>query len=152
MNCSVRKFAEHIEVLKACAQKSDLTHKHGACLLKGTHMLSFGINRYIKEIFFRRESVKFSIHAEIDALFNADNKFVKGMDILIIRIGKSHSLRNSRPCNSCIDKLKQKGIRKAYYSNERGEIVYEFIDSMEKVHTCSGDMIRRKISYTCKTI
>jgi hypothetical protein len=23
---------------------------------------------------------------------------------------------------------------------------------MEKVHTCSGDMIRRKISYTCKTI
>jgi len=146
MNCSVTKFAEHIELLKICAQKSNLTHKHGACLLRGTNILSLGINRYIKEIIFREESIKYSIHAEIDALFNADVKYVKGMDILIIRIGKSHKLRNSRPCNACIDKLCQKGIRKAYYSNENGEIVYEFLDSMKKLHVCSGELIRKKIA------
>ena len=39
------------------------------------------------------------------------------------------------------DELKHKGIRKVFYSNSDGNIVYEFVDHMAKIHDCSS---RRK--------
>lgn len=134
------KFDNQIEVLKKRALNSELHYKHSACLLKGDKILKIGINKYFKTLVHNNTNVKLSIHAEIDALFKLDQRLLtKGMDILIIRIGKSDKLRNSRPCNSCIDKLQQKGIRKAYYSDGNGEIVCEFIDHMTKMHISSGN-------------
>jgi len=60
------------------------------------------------------------------------------MDIIVIRINKKLQLRNSRPCKDCIDELKQIGIRKVYYSNDNGDIVYEFVENMIKTHTSAG--------------
>jgi deoxycytidylate deaminase len=47
-------------------------------------------------------------------------------------------LKNSRPCNHCIDKLIKVGIYKVYYSNENGIIVSEIVEDMEKLHISSG--------------
>jgi deoxycytidylate deaminase len=118
--------------------------------MKGNKIYSVGFNKYTKEIMYGNEYVKVTIHAEIDALFNYYPKNAKGMDMLIIRIGRSLDLRNSRPCNSCIDKMNQKGIRKVYYSNDNGDIVYEFIDSMPRIHISSGNMIRDKLRIKCQ--
>lgn len=145
MNCSPNKFYEHIDILKKIASNSSLQHRHSACLIKGNKIHSFGFNKYMKEIVCNNHYINITIHAEMDALFNYYPKNTKGMDILIIRVGKGGDLRNSRPCNSCIDKLNQKGIRKVYYSNEQGDIVYEFIDDMPKLHISSGHLIRKKL-------
>jgi deoxycytidylate deaminase len=143
------KLDESIEKLKKLATNSPIQYRHGACLLKGNKIYSVGINRYIKEIILNNKLIKFTVHAEMDALYKYDGKNIKGMDILIIRIGKlgdSSKLRNSRPCNSCIEKMAQRGIRKVYYSNEDGDIVYEFIDSMPKIHVSSGYMARDRVT------
>ena len=78
------------------------------------------------------------MHAEITVFEKLPRKKVKGMDILVIRINKNFALKNSRPCNQCIDKLIKFGIRKVFYSNEDGIIVSEFVERMEKIHISSG--------------
>lgn len=137
------KFDDHIDLLKKIAQYSSLQHKHAACLIKSGEIFSFGYNKYIKKIFIENKTIMYTIHAEVDAVCKVPNKSVKGMDILIIRIG-TNKLKNSRPCNSCIDKLSRYGIRKVYYSNEDGDIVCEFLDSMPKLHNSSGYKFRNK--------
>lgn len=112
--------------------------------MNGEKIYSVGFNRYIKEDTIQDKKIKYTIHAEIDALHKFDFKTLKGVDILIIRIGKTMKLKNSRPCNNCIDKLLRKGIRKVYYSDENGNIVEEFIDMMKKQHISSGNLVRHK--------
>ena len=142
----ISKLEMVIDKLKKNALNSALHYKHSACILKNNKILSIGNNKYFKNISIENEIVKLSIHAEIDALFKNYNKNVKGLDILIIRVGdKSCNLKNSRPCNSCIEKLREKGIRKVYYSNDKGNIVYEFIENMPKLHDSSGFLIKNKL-------
>lgn len=144
IRCRDYKFEDHITFLRKIADHSALSQKHSACLIGGDRIITFGYNKCIKKSIINDQIVKFTIHAEVDALCKIDNKFVRGMDILIIRLGSSRTkkLRNSRPCNACIDRLSQYGIRKVYYSNEQGDIVYEFLDSMPKLHTSSGHQMR----------
>lgn len=141
MKLSNNKMNDQIEILKKVAQNSDMYYKHSACLLQGTKIFKIGFNKYFKTLVFDDKNVKLSIHAEIDVLYKLDKKYM-GLDILIIRIGKNGLLRNSRPCNSCIDKLRAKGIRKAYYSNNNGDILCEFIDTMQKTHISSGNILQ----------
>jgi len=124
MNVKQEKYTRHLNLLTKVASTSTLQHRHGACVFSNNKIISLGVNKQV---------CNWSIHAEIDALLMAKStnkvKF-KGLDIFIIRIGKGLDLRNSRPCQSCINKLKECQLRKAYYSNEQGNIVYEFVDCM----------------------
>lgn len=144
--CSKDKFAEVVNLLTRLAQNSNLVHKHSACLLWGGKVYAVGVNKYFG-VRAEGQHIKLSIHAEEDAIINCNPKLSKGMDILVIRLGKSNALRYSRPCNSCIDKLNKKGIRKAYYSDMNGNIVYEFLDNMPKLHDSSGCSFRKKNCY-----
>jgi deoxycytidylate deaminase len=147
------KLDNCIEKLVKLASNSPIQYKHGACLLKGNKTYSFGFNRYIKEIFLNNQMVKFTVHAELDALYKLGNKNIKGMDILIIRIGKmNNNLKNSRPCNNCIEKMAQRGIRKVYLVITMGKIVCDFIDSMSRIHNSSGFNIRNKLIYYNKCL
>jgi len=139
------RFVEHIELLKKLAAKSPLLHKHGACLIKGGKLQAIGVNKFF-QIRFDNTSYKIGMHAEIDALSACNSKLSKGMDILVIRLSKSNELQYSRPCSSCIDKLQQRGIRKAYYSIGKEEIAFEYVDSMPKIHTSSGNSLRSKLA------
>lgn len=140
------KFEDIIDTLKKTALNSPVHYKHSACLLKNDKILTVGKNKYFKKELINDKLIKFSIHAEIDVLFKHNTKNLKGLDILIIRVGdKSFNLKNSRPCNSCIEKLKQRGIRKVYYSNDNGDIVYEFIENMPKIHDSSGFLIKNQL-------
>ena len=138
IHCSGNKLQEPLETLKRITKNSNVSYRHGACLIKGDKIISFGVNKYFSKIYYKTQDRKFTIHAEIDAILKLDSKELKGTDILIIRVSNCDNLCNSRPCNSCIDKLKKKGIRKAYYSNSDGKIVYEFVDTMPKLHTSSA--------------
>jgi deoxycytidylate deaminase len=149
---SSKKLEKPLSILtkKALNSSSCIQNKHSACLIKGDKIFSIGINKCIKKIHFGDKIAKSTIHAEINAILQADLRYTKGMDILIIRVNKSRKLQNSRPCNSCIDKLRKHGIRKAYYSNEQGEIVWEFIDDMPKIHISSGTEFIKKMLHFIK--
>lgn len=144
---SSNKLDKPISILtkKALNSTSCVQNKHIACLIKGDKIFSIGVNKCIKKIHFGDQIAKSTVHAETNAVLQSDLRSTKGMDILIIRVNKSKKLQNSRPCNSCIDKLKKHGIRKAYYSNNHGEIVWEFIDKMPKIHVSSGNLFLNKM-------
>lgn len=146
--CSNNKFAMQIDVLTKLAMNSAVTNKHAACLMTSGKVVGLGVNKYF-QIKVNGSAMNLSVHAEMDVLAGLSTKLSKGMDILIIRLGKTIMLRNSRPCNACIDKLKQRGIRKAYYSNVEGQIVYEFVDTMPKLHASSGCKARERIQNLC---
>lgn len=130
------KFSESIELLKKTAINSTIIHKHAAALIQNDHIYSYAYNDFIKKIKPKTENK--TIHAEINLFYKYPKKNVKGMDILVIRINNTNTfLKNSRPCNSCIDKLQEIGIRKVYYSNALGNIVCEYVQHMEKLHISS---------------
>lgn len=112
------------------AGNSIIYNQHAAGILQNKKIINYGINKYVN-------SSKRTIHAEISAFTNLSKKCLKGLDIIVIRI-KNNRLKNSRPCNHCIDKLIKVGIYKVYYSNENGMIVSEIVEEMEKLHISSG--------------
>ena len=132
------KFEEPLKHLKKIACESIVYYKHAAALISGDTIFSSGVNKFIKEIKINDQIHHKTMHAEITVFEKLPRKKVKGMDILVIRINKNFALKNSRPCNQCIDKLIKFGIRKVFYSNEDGIIVSEFVERMEKIHISSG--------------
>ena len=79
IKCDPSKFEEHIHLLRKIATFSSLTHKHSACLIKGGKVYTFGYNRYIKRDRVNDKYIKYTIHAEIDALCKL--KLTKGFTI-----------------------------------------------------------------------
>ena len=116
-----------IKNLKKYAEKSNMNNKHSACVVTANNMI-YGINRYYKES---------SIHAESNVLWKIRNS-CKKIDMYVIRIKNNGTLKYSRPCDSCIDLLRKRGVRKVYYSNHHGHLVYEYTDIMQKCHISSG--------------
>ena len=145
-------FEEYIDLLKKLAVNSDINCKHAAALLYNNNIYSPSINKFIKSFDIKSKNTDEiqthykTIHAEISVFLNfPKKKSMKGMDIIVIRINKNLALKNSRPCNHCIDKLKKIGIRKVFYSNEDGKIISEFINDMEKIHISSGTRLLNRI-------
>lgn len=145
------KFLDCINLLKKIASSSNIYYKHAAALIDGDRIYSAGANQYVKTMQVRLKNSNEiqthfrTIHAEISVFLKVPKKIAKGLDILVIRINKNFALKNSRPCNHCIDKLRKIGIRKVYYSNENGNIVGEFINDMEKLHVSDGNKFLQKL-------
>lgn len=139
----LKEFNEIIELLKKIAWHSTIYYKHAAALIKNDKYITSGFNKFIKQITIRKDNITQThyktIHAEVNTLYSFhDKKKVKGMDIIVIRVNKNNILKNSRPCNDCIYKLNKLGIRKVYYSNDKQDIVYEYVKDMPNLHISSG--------------
>jgi deoxycytidylate deaminase len=121
-----------IEMLKSIAMSSEVNNKHAAGLLYNKNIVYYGINKYIK----KNEYYK-TIHAEVNLLKSIPFIKLNGRDIIVIRVNKNGRLRNSRPCNDCIDILKKLGIRRVHYSDSDGNILVEQVEYMNKIHVSS---------------
>lgn len=123
-----------IDNLKRVAVHSDVTHQHAAGILIGKKLINPYCNKFSKRLSIDRSFEK-STHAEINSIYSyltlisPRNRNNVPINILVIRV-KNNILRNSRPCNICILKMKKIGINKVYYSNNNGIIVYEYITDM----------------------
>ncbi len=62
----------------------------------------------------------------------------KKNDLLIIRINSKGDFVNSRPCNECIEMMRQYKIGRIYYSDDKGKIVKEKLSEMELLHENKG--------------
>jgi len=72
---------------------------------------------------------------------------MNNVQILVIRIGGDRSndnnsndrnrkdtFINSKPCMHCINYMRSLGIRKIYYTDNTGDIIYEKINEMHSTH------------------
>jgi deoxycytidylate deaminase len=68
----------------------------------------------------------------------SNNTDLSGCVIAVVRFGKDGSLKNSRPCNHCLESMIKYRIKKIMYSTDDGTIKSEKPQSMEQVHISSG--------------
>lgn len=132
-----------IETLKKAARFSDINQQHAAALIKNNKIYAIAINDIVKKIDFISETGevrcrKITRHSEENVIFKLPKKIIKELDIIVIRINNNSKMIMSRPCTECKNKLIKFGIKKVYYSNEQGNIVYEYTNLMEKTYISKG--------------
>lgn len=138
---SREKFNFALPLLKKIASYSDIAYKHAAALIHNDRIFSYGYNTFVPFKKINNIQIYKTIHAELSVFKHFPKKCVKGLDILVIRVNKQCSLRNSRPCDHCIEYLQRIGIRKVYYSTDCGQIVCEFVNKMIKKHISASAKI-----------
>ncbi len=70
------------------------------------------------------------------AFYQANQKAQK-LDLVVVRVNKSGSTCNARPCHNCLDMMKAVGIRKVYYSISPDEIICENVKDMISIQASS---------------
>jgi cytidine deaminase len=90
----------------------------------------------------------FSTHAEMCVIYKilkscklqTFKDFVDLSDycIVVVRYGKDGTLRNSRPCNHCLEVMKFYKIKKIHYSTDEGTVLTEKPHEMISTHVSSG--------------
>jgi hypothetical protein len=58
--------------------------------------------------------------------------------IVVVRYGRDGCLKNSRPCNHCLDTMEKYRIKKIIYSTDDGTVTTDKPENMERTHTSSG--------------
>ena len=84
----------------------------------------------------------YSTHAEMDVIYKAlrNNLDIdlSNCTIAVVRFGRDGSLKNSRPCNHCLNSMIKYRIKKIMYSTDDGTIKSEKPQFMEQLHISSG--------------
>jgi deoxycytidylate deaminase len=138
------------------AERSELKIKHGSVLSKGSKPIFNGMNtsrtKSLKKIYFCE-------HAEVNVVRQFINRMSrkKGKKwtkrnigkfiVWVVRINSKcensdhFKVTESKPCQNCIDELKQIGIKRIGYSNIDGNII------VKKIDTLTGILSGAQMSY-----
>lgn len=103
---------------KKMAMLSSGEYRLGSILVKSGRILARGLNKYnaINELAWKYFGYQ-TIHAEIDALNQVwDKRNIKGATLFVFRTKKNGDPGNSRPCNRCLNAIRDLGVRKIVYS------------------------------------
>jgi deoxycytidylate deaminase len=113
-------------------------HCHYSGIYRNGKKLFIGSNHLRNS--YNNKCICYSTHAEIDVIHKVlrNNLELDGCIIAVVRFGKDGSLRNSRPCNHCLEAMKYYRIKKIMYSTDDGTIKSEKPQSMEQSHISSG--------------
>ena len=94
------------------------------------------------------ECTCYSTHAEMDVLYKLlrlhkarpfkDILDLSDCTIVVARISRDGNIKNSRPCNQCLDTMIKYRIKKILYSTDLGTFESGKPSCMEQIHTSSG--------------
>jgi len=111
------------------AQDSRVSQRHGALVVKGGSVLSYGINSYTNnprmfpvdhfakgKLRHRDRAKSISVHAEIAAMRGVSPDQLRGAIIYVARITASDELGNSAPCENCADELLKAGVKRVIFT------------------------------------
>lgn len=121
-----------LKILINKAESSIVNNQLAACLLKSGKIIG-------------KPRCNAYYHAEVSVLNNLMNKQMinnknnrnMNYDICVVRINKSGTTSNARPCNDCLNLMKKVGIRRVYYSVDNNIIINENINDMISIHKSS---------------
>ena len=115
-------------------------HHHYSGIYRNGKKLYIGYNHLRNS--YNGKCVCYSTHAEMDvihkALRNNLDIDLSNCTIAVIRFAKDGSLKNSRPCNHCLESMIKYRIKKIMYSTDDGTIKSEKPNDMEQLHISSG--------------
>jgi len=115
-------------------------HCHYSGIYRNGKKLYIGSNHLRNS--YNNKCVCYSTHAEIDVIQKTirtlNDTALNGCVIAVVRFGKDGSLKNSRPCNHCLNTMIKYRIKKIMYSTDDGTIKSEKPEAMEQSHISSG--------------
>ena len=121
-------------------------HKHYSGIYKNGKPLYIGTNHLRNS--YNGECIWYSTHAEMDVLNRVLRKDklhpfkdivdLSNYTIVVLRYGNDGTLKNSRPCNHCLETMTKYRIKKILYSCDDGTIATEKPEFMEHTHVSSG--------------
>lgn len=116
---------------EAIKQASYSTYKYkiGAVVFKGQRIIGSGYNGVRSNSIHPKYKTHInSLHAEQMALLNLDWDRLRGYSIFVARINNKGLFRLAKPCEMCQKLLLYVGIKKIYYTTDKGEIVFNQIE------------------------
>lgn len=118
---------------KICSERRSKTLPavHVAFIVKKNRIISIGFNKdktnpnSIKYNYIGASGDKIVVntHAELDAILKYKKSDISNCELIVLRYDGDGKLNNSKPCHGCSNLLKEKRIKKVYFSTSDGRIV-----------------------------
>ena len=121
----IRKLSQRrkriLDLAKHAAMESTYGKlRHGAVVVKGGSIVSFGFNKDSHSQFgkrFRKVDMGHATqHAEISAILGLPRSATEGADLYVVRINNNCQWRMSKPCPMCEEALRFVGVRRVFYT------------------------------------
>tara|TARA_R110002110_G_scaffold326515_1_gene538337 strand:- start:56 stop:475 length:420 start_codon:yes stop_codon:yes gene_type:complete len=116
-----RKRRRLFDLAKRAAMESTYGKlRHGAVVVKGGSIISFGFNKESYSQFgkrFRKVDMGYATqHAEISCVLGLPRSATEGADIYVVRINNNCQWRMSKPCPMCEEALRFVGVKRVFYT------------------------------------
>lgn len=100
--------------------------RHGAVLVKGGSVINTCFNKdkfcSFGTKFRKPHRGPATIHAELGCVLGLPRSVTAGADLFVCRINNQGVFRNSKPCAMCHEVMAHVGIKRVYYSTNKGTI------------------------------
>jgi len=116
-NILSNKQRSFLDLAGRVAEASEVTHRHGAVVVKAGKPVSLGINKWRNREMLtpgKGYNPNLTVHAEIDALSRVAD--ARGAIVFVARVGKAGDQKFSRPCNNCAKALAEAGVKAVVYT------------------------------------
>lgn len=114
-------------------EKTDMKFKLSAAIIIGKHLVPESISCNSTRTLIHGE-LFYSKHAEHGAILYLKNKKIRNnIKLIVIRIDSNSNLLNSTPCETCIRRIREAGIKKVIYVNSDQELVEEKINHIKYI-------------------
>lgn len=113
---------EEIAYALVPANRKDTQFFHVAAIFQRNKILSIGQNSFKTHPLAQKWGHKGNFtHAELKAAINYATNDFNNVSMAVLRIDRRNLLAMSRPCSCCESFLLDSGIRRVFYTNEKGE-------------------------------
>ena len=129
----IRKLSKtkkrYFDLAKRAAMESTYGKlRHGAVIVKGGSVVSFGFNKanhcQFGKRFRQADKGHATQHAEISAILGLPRSATQGADVYVVRINNDCDWRMSKPCPMCEQALKFVGVKRVFYTT--GDKHYDY--------------------------
>ena len=129
----IRKLSKsrkrYFDLAKRAAMESTYGKlRHGAVVVKGGSVVSFGFNKsnhcQFGQRFRHMDKGPATQHAEISAILGLPRSATQGADVYVVRINNDCDWRMSKPCPMCEQALKFVGVKRVFYTT--GDKHYDY--------------------------
>lgn len=118
---------------KICLERrsKSLPAVHVAFIVKKNRIISIGFNKdktnpnSIKYNYIGAsgDEIVVNTHAELDVVLKYKKNNISDCELIVLRYDGSGKLNNSKPCRGCSNLLREKKIKKVYFSDSDGKII-----------------------------
>ena len=139
-----------LDSLFESCHKTDMKFRLSAGIIIGKHLVPDSISCNSTRTLIHGELFH-SKHAEHGAVLYLKNKKIrKNTKLIVVRIDSNGNLVNSTPCESCIRRIKQAGIKKVIYVNEAQELIESRVENIKFIPSTKKSVLDwfNKVKYT----